>query len=50
MQFLFVNVPSEEPDGQLQKQHDIQTPVTEHNTRDSNGTVTVKTNKKTLKS
>jgi hypothetical protein len=50
MQFLFVYVPSQQPDGQLQKQHNIQTPVTEHNKRDSNETVTDKTNKNTVKS
>jgi hypothetical protein len=28
IQFWFINVPSQQPDGQLQKQHNIQTQIT----------------------
>jgi hypothetical protein len=28
IQYLFMNVPSEQPDGQLQKQHNVETQIT----------------------
>jgi hypothetical protein len=36
--FLFVNVQSEEPGGQLQKQHNMQTQITKDNWQDTNET------------
>ena len=48
MQFLFSNLPSQQPVGELQKQNKVQTPVTKDNKRDSNKTGTDKTNKNAL--
>jgi hypothetical protein len=42
---LFINVPSQQPDGQLHKQHNIQTQITTDNKQDTNETDTTKTNK-----
>ena len=35
-QFQFVNVPSQQPDGQLHKQHNVQTQITTDNKQDTN--------------
>ena len=45
IQFQFINVPNQQPDGQLQKQHNIQTQITKDNKQDINETNTTKTNK-----
>jgi hypothetical protein len=41
--FVFTNVPSQQPDGQLQKPHTIQTPITKDNKQDTYETNTYKT-------
>ena len=50
MQFMFSGVPSPQPDGQIQKQQAIKTPVTKNYQRNSDETGTEKANKNTLKS
>jgi hypothetical protein len=36
--FMFINVPSQQPDGKLQKLHNVQTQVTQNNKQDTNET------------
>ena len=43
IQFLFIIVPSQQPDGQLQKEHNVQTQITDENKQDTNEKDTDKT-------
>ena len=49
IQFQFINVPSQQPDGQLQKQHNTQTQITTNNKQDTIEINTTKTHKQTNK-
>jgi hypothetical protein len=42
IQFWFISVPNQQPDGQLQKQHNKQTQITMDNKQDKNKTNTTK--------
>jgi hypothetical protein len=44
IQFWFINVPSQQPDGQLHKQHNTQTQITTDSEQHTNETDTTKTN------
>ena len=45
IQFQFINVPNQQPEGQLQKQHNVETQITTDNIQNKNKTNTTKTNK-----
>ena len=48
IQFQFINVPNQQPEGQLHKQHNIQTQITTDNIQNKNKINTTKTNKQTI--
>jgi hypothetical protein len=48
IQFWFINVPSQQPDGQLQKQHNKQTQITMDKEQDKKTNTTKQINKQTI--